>query len=292
MFVKGMVAKGQIDLNGNNIASDSFDSSNPLYSTSGLYDSAKAKDNGDVATNSGLVNSLSVGNANIKGRVSTGPGGSVSVGPNGSVGNAAWVEGGNSGIQPGYVSDDMNMDFPDVSAPFTSGYWIPSSGTVDGTSYNYVLGSGNYLLSSLDKKDVYVDGDAILYVTGNVKLSGNNMIVVGPGASLKMYVGGSSADLSGNGVINLAGKAEDFQYFGLPSNTSLKLSGNAGFTGVIYAPDAAFNLSGGGSNDIDFVGASITSTVTMNGHFHFHYDEDLANLGGGGNYVITSWNEL
>src|SRR2546422_6550719 len=38
------------------------------YSTNGRYDPAKAKDEGDVATNSGLVNTINVGNADIKGR--------------------------------------------------------------------------------------------------------------------------------------------------------------------------------------------------------------------------------
>lgn len=93
LFAKGLVAKGQINMNGNNIEADSFDSTDSLYSTGGQYDAAKRKDNGDVATNSGLVNSLSVGNANIYGKVSTGPGGSVSIGNNGAVGDASWHAG-------------------------------------------------------------------------------------------------------------------------------------------------------------------------------------------------------
>src|SRR6185369_2222809 len=42
MFAKGMVAKSRIDLNGNNIHTDSFDSTDPLLSTFGLYDATKA----------------------------------------------------------------------------------------------------------------------------------------------------------------------------------------------------------------------------------------------------------
>ncbi|HAV61175.1 MAG TPA: hypothetical protein DCY13_02280, partial [Verrucomicrobiales bacterium] len=137
-FTKALAAKGQIDLMGNNVATDSFDSSDPNYSTNGLYTAARRKDNGDVATNSGLVNSLSVGNADIRGRVSTGPGGSVSIGASGAVGNAAWHAAGNNGIQPGYATDDMNVNFPDVVAPFTIGL-PPAPGIVGGTNYNYVL---------------------------------------------------------------------------------------------------------------------------------------------------------
>ena len=120
-FPKGMIAQEDINMNGNNVATDSFDSADPVYSTGGLYDAAKAKDNGDVATNSGLVNSLNVGNADIKGRVSTGPGGSVAIGPNGVVGDAAWHAGGNRGIQPGYSSDDMNVAYQEIQSPYASG---------------------------------------------------------------------------------------------------------------------------------------------------------------------------
>jgi len=65
IFTKGMVAKKSIDLNGNSIYSDSFDSTDPLYSTNGTYNSGRSKDNGDIAVNSSLTNSLNVGDAEI-----------------------------------------------------------------------------------------------------------------------------------------------------------------------------------------------------------------------------------
>src|SRR2546425_1095446 len=58
MFTKAMVAKGNINLSGNNVTTDSFDSGNTNYSTNGHYDSTKAKDGGDVATDSSVTNSL------------------------------------------------------------------------------------------------------------------------------------------------------------------------------------------------------------------------------------------
>lgn len=294
-FMKAMVARGQINLNGNNIQTDSFDSSNSSYSTSGQYDATKRRANGDVATNSGLVNSLSVGNADIYGRVATGPGGSVSIGSNGSVGDAAWHTAGNSGIQPGYSTDDMNVSFPDVTAPYLVGL-PPAPGIVGGTNYNYVLSTGDYSMSSLSMSGnsgnrLLVSGDARLYVTGNVSLSGSSSIVIAPGARLRMYVGGSSTSIGGNGVVNGNNNATNFSYYGLPSNTSVSFSGNAAFTGTIYAPSAALSLGGGGNNNYDFVGASVSSTVTMNGHFNFHYDELLGRLNNGATYYVTAWNE-
>ena len=296
MFMKAMVARGQINVNGNNIATDSFDSANSLYSTNGQYDVTKRRDNGDVATNSGLVNSLSVGNADIRGHISTGPGGSASIGPNGSVGNNAWVAGGNNGIQTGYSSDDMNVSFPDVPAPFAVGL-PPAPGNVGGTNYNFVLSSSDYSMSSFSlsgnaNNRMLVTGNARLYVTGNVSLSGSSSIVIAPGARLQLYVAGASAALGGNGVVNGSASATNFSYYGLPSNTSVSFSGNAAFTGTIYAPNAALSLGGGGNNTYDFVGASVSNTVQMNGHFNFHYDELLGRLNNGGGYTVVSWNEL
>jgi len=293
LWAKGMVAKGQIDLNGNNIKTDSFDSSDPSRSDGGLYpisNPGKARDKGDVATNSGLVNSLNVGNADIKGRVSTGPGGSVSIGANGVVGSKAWVESGHNGIEPGYSTDDMNVDFKDVVAPVTN--MTPGGGKVDGTQYDYVLGTGNYNLSNLKNKNVIVTGNAVLHVTQSLQFTGGTGIIIKPGGSLKLYVSASTAKIAGNGVLNLSGNALNFWYMGLAQNTSLDLSGNAAFTGVIYAPNAAFTLGGGGNDMVDFVGASITKTVKMNGHYNFHYDEALAKNGPRSDYLVSSWNEM
>jgi hypothetical protein len=295
LFTKGLVAKGKIDLNGNNIKTDSFDSGDPLYSTNGQYDESKNKDNGDVATNSGLTNSVNVGNANIKGHVSTGPGGSVKIGSNGTVGSEAWVDGGNKGIQEGWVTDDMNVSFPDVAAPYNNGL-PPSGGEVGGTSYHYVLSGGNWQINgdmSLNsQKKVLVTGNATLYVTGDVSLSGNAYFEIATNASLKLFVGGANASIGGNGVLNRTGQAINFIYYGLPSNTSLNLSGNGEFIGVIYAPNANFTLNGGGSEESDFIGASVTKTATLYGHYSFHYDENLARVGPFRSFIITTWDEM
>lgn len=295
MFMKAMVAKGTINMNGNNIRTDSFDSANTAYSSGGQYDPTKAKDNGDVATNSGLANSLNVGNANIFGRVGTGPGGSISIGSNGAVGSRAWQNAGNTGIQAGWSANDMNVAFPDVGTPFSGGYSTPTSGTVDGNNYTYVLNSGNYQLNSLSmsgQNKLIVTGNAVLYVTGNLSMSGQSQIILKDNASLKLYVAGSSASIGGNGVMNPSGNASKFSYWGMPSNTSLAYSGNAAFIGTVYAPNASFSLSGGGNNGLDFVGSSVTATVLFNGHFSFHYDELLGRTGPSRGFIVTSWNEI
>jgi hypothetical protein len=151
----------------------------------------RSRYNGDVATNSGLVNSLNVGNADIKGRVATGPGGSVAIGPNGKVGDEAWhASSTSSGIQDGWATDDMNVDFKNVEVPFTTGYTMPAGGTEDGVNYNYVLGSGNYQLSSFGGS-VLITGDAVLHVTDSINFSGDDSLTIAPGGSLQVYMSGA-----------------------------------------------------------------------------------------------------
>ncbi len=291
LFAKGMVAKGTIDLSGNNIKSDSFDSADPLHSTAGRYDPAKAKAGGDVATNSDVVDSLNVWNADIYGKASTGPGGTVRIGSNGSVGDMAWHTSGKKGIEPGFAADDMNVSFPDPKLPFSGGAFAPSAGG----GYKYLLAGGNYEMAALDMSgndEMYVAGPSVLVIDGNLKMAGRAQITIGPTGSLTVYVVGTSAQVSGNGVANNSGNALNFTYYGMPSNTDISFSGNAGFIGTVYAPYANLTLGGGGSDTSDFAGALIANTVKLNGHYNFHYDENLGRMGARRGYTIISWNEV
>jgi hypothetical protein len=278
-YPKGMLAQSFIDMNGNNITTDSYDSNDPNHSTNGRYDSAKAKMNGDVGTNLTLTNSVSVGNANIKGSVATGPGGTISVGPNGYI--------------TGTVTHDMNVDFPDVVAPFTSAPGLqPGAG-----GYTYTLPPGDTMVGSLSmsgSQNILVTGPgkSRLYITGDLSITGNAFIKLATNATLEIYMGGNSAKIAGNGIANPTGKATAVAYYGLPSNRQLDLSGNAEYTGTVYAPSADFTASGGGNNTYDLAGAIVVKSIKLNGHFHLHYDEALGLMQGDGHYTITSWREL
>ncbi|HXG46689.1 MAG TPA: collagen-binding domain-containing protein, partial [Methylomirabilota bacterium] len=156
------------------------------------------------------------------------------------------------------------------------------------TYYDYILDDGNWELSSLNGS-VYVKGDAVLYVTSSLNISA---LVIKPGETLNLYCAAASASLSGNNTANSDGTADAFIFWGLPTCTSISFSGNASFTGAIYAPNADLVLNGGGNDTVDFVGASVTATARLNGHFNFHYDEALATIGPSRGWIVTSWNEL
>ncbi len=292
---RGMVVLTTINLKGSGVAMDSFDSSNTNYSTRGLYDSKKARDQAQAATLSGATNAITVDNGSIKGMVRTGPGGQVGIGSNGSVGDANWVSSGQPGIESGHFRDDVNFSFSDVSLPPIQSWLPPAPGKykINGVPYKYVLDNTSAWTVAKLADSVYVNGkDVILYVTGDMSLGSGMEIRLAPGASLKLYVGAASATIGGNGIVNGSGQAKDFIYYGLPSNINFSLAANAAFVGQINAPAADFTLGGGGKNTYDFIGACLAKSVTMNGHFNFHYDESLMNTPAPTGFVATSWDEL
>jgi hypothetical protein len=282
-FMHGIAASGFIDLKGRNVVIDSFNSTNLLESTNGRYDPMVATDRGMMAAYLGLTNSLSVGNAKIYGYLWTGTGRSVMIGPQGCVGDKVFVmnPANNGRIQAGHFRDDMEPTFAPVVLPDLAGPYSMSSGDLGGTNYVYLLEGYNYRAPSLTMTSgtMLVTGHATLYVVGGIDIGGTARIVVGPSGSLRLYAGGPTVSFAGNGIVNQTGRALEFQYYGLNSNTALTLTGNGDFRGTVYAPNAEVTLRGGGSGSEDFSGAIVGRTVTMDGQFRFHYDESLAHSG-------------
>jgi len=227
---------------------------------------------------------FNVGNANIWGHALTGPGVTPTTGPNGAIGSVAWNQAGMSGIQPGWVQNDFNVSFPDVQAPFIAAT-PPASGSYNGTNYATVLGNGNYLSSSLGGK-VLVTGNATLYVTGNILFNNGDFLQIVPGASLRLYVGGASASFQT--IVNPNTGAASFLYFGLPTNTSISMSGTSDLTGAIYAPEASVTLTG----SAEIFGAVMAKATSMQGNAAVHYDESLASIPPTRGFIVNSWNEL
>ena len=283
-FQIGIAAITSVNMHGNNITTDSYDSSNTNLFPGGMYNSSNRMDHGDVASLSS--NSFSVGNANIMGKVHMPPGAKqqeVTIGPNGSVGSVAYVTGGSTDFEGGnpspYFAADFNMTFPDVQAPYSGGS-APGTNALTSGDY-YVNGnfSGNLTVASYQ----YVE----LYVTGTFNVS---TVIVQSGGTLVVYIGGPSATL---GTVNNQGNANNFQIYGLPSlNSTISMSGNAEYIGTVYAPEATFKFNGGGTDTLDFQGAVVAKAFDVNGHFNMHYDQNLAREPIAGTYVTSSWTEL
>jgi hypothetical protein len=291
LFPGAITTVTNIDLNGNNVRVDSFDSTLTNASSwrtnlgYGIYDITKARARGDVMTDSSLVGAITVGQANIYGHLDTGPGGTPTVGQNGYVGP---LPQNGSGIQPGYVTDDMNMVFPPVILPNGAGGWpsIPAN--------HVITNSGNYYMIRIDDDLTVNAPNVTIFVDGSISLSGNDSITIGTNASrVSFYVGGPTISATGNATINnQTMNAGVFGLYCLPTVTSINFGGNAAFTGTIYAPQADFQFGGGGNNMYDFVGALVAYSATLNGHANFHYDESLKRNGPGIGYIPYSWKEV
>src|SRR4051812_23203884 len=78
LFRFAFAAVSTIQMNGNGVSADSFDSSNPALSTGGQYDASKTSTNGNVASVYGPVD---FGNHSISGSLFLGPSASSTVAP-------------------------------------------------------------------------------------------------------------------------------------------------------------------------------------------------------------------
>ena len=279
VFTAAIACQGTIRLSGGP-AVDGYNSS------AGGYDPTTNRlANAGIATDSSASPAIYIGNAKVYGPVATGPGGTISI-LNGQVGDVAW-NASQSGIEPGWTNNNMNVAFPPNATP-SGGPFPPPPIVSAGGSNITTLESSTYQLSSFTsthgKEPMVVTGNATLLVTGDFTISGSGYVRIVPTASLTLYIGGALA-ISGGGMVNETTLASHCQIIGLPSNTSIVLKGNSTFYGAINAPQADVTIGG----TADAYGALICRTFTGTGSGNFHYDRALATTNG---LVGCGWIEL
>jgi hypothetical protein len=275
LFSKGMISLTDIDMSGNGVISDSFDSHNTNQSVNGAYSpSFYAGTNGDIAAVDGVVN---LGNHTIGGDLYLGP--------------TAKLESGNI---LGTVYTDWNMQFPEASLPTVETNGSPIAWTVEpSSSVHTFTNSGYYVINdngsinvspgltvTLDVRRTSYSPDAITIQGGTT--NAGTVIMYQQSGSLTL-----NPSASGGAVNN---RPENFVYFGLPGVTEISMGGSATFVGVIYAPNADMKLNGGGSG-MNFVGSLIVKKLTISGHFKLHYDTSLLGYYYG-YYAVGYWEEL
>jgi hypothetical protein len=287
----GIVARGSVTFNGGAYL-DSFDSSNPNYSTKGSYDPTKRKDNGQVIANSGSISLVGGGSSGgIYGYTETGPSGTVTTSGGAKVGDIGFISSSTtSGVESGHRTDDANVDFAPVTAPSTGGTYSPGVGSYNGTNYDYLLQNANYYTSAsmslTGTKKMAIVGNVTLYVNSSFSMAGSSTIYMFPGSSLKLYINGSM-NIGGGGIVNNSQNASNLSIYGL--NTTVEkwaYSGNAAFVGTVYAPNSDFKFSGSAGAS----GSFTANNVFVSGSAGIHYDEHLAPSVRG--YLVSSWNEL
>jgi hypothetical protein len=316
-FEIAMFGNQSIDFANAKIYLDSYDSSDPTKSnwapgaTYGVYDQTKHTSYADIGTDNKTIlnasNATVWGTASIGGNDTSGVSGSANImGHPGDPTNIVT----NFSLTPGEVIAPSTTEEPTSAAyaAVTSVSSIPG-GTVSGVPYDHVIQAGDTVTTvvrvsslALNSQTLFIQGvpgkttDAHIIVSGNINMSSKSQIILDTGVRVRVFVSGD-VSMSGNGVVN-TGPALNFQLYGTTtdlngnptSGNSFKMSGNAQFTGAIYAPTYSFTLTGGGSTG-NFFGAVIANQVTMSGTTQFHYDQALGNGGLVASYKIASWFE-
>jgi Tfp pilus assembly protein PilX len=292
-FLAAVLAKRGVTINGN-VTIDSFDSQDPAFSTDGSWDITKRKDGGNVGSvMSNVVTAIKEsGKADIYGQLATGPGSGASVKGAASAGSLAWVGSGKTGVEPGWLRNDLNVSIPDAPPLQTSYYTsMPSPGDVTLSGHGgtvYYLATSNYQMQSSNRLRI-VDGTVVIHARSGMKLDAKASIEIDPGAKLIIYLGTENTQLNGQGVVNKTGIASNCIIYGQNNCRQIEINGASTFVGYVYAPYADITLNG----NADFIGAVVGDTFQIDGNMSLHYDESLRTPQEGTSvYRTLSWREV
>ncbi len=286
-FTFGILTKGLLNFNGNSATLDSWNSG-----TTGNYNVANRRAHGNIGTD-GLV--LDSGGLSLYGSPSTGPGG-------------VWT--GAAPIQPvapdtgvNAFQADTQVSIPDAALPsnFSS---TPTVISTTGSSIGPITAAGDYSLTTMTKNTTFGSTNVLasavtirVHITNatSINIGGSDNVQIkqpasGPRYTVQLYVDGS-INFSGTQDTNVLSGARpaDLQVYGLPTCTSLVISGNSKTQAVFYCPNAAVSMNGGGHEA--FYGSIVGNTFTANGGIDFHYDETLTGTGVVTGYNLTQWIE-
>jgi hypothetical protein len=307
LFPRGMVVRQTIDADGGNLSLDSWDSMDDGDPSTAIvpYSTTSRRANATLATISTANGAIDIGNGNVYGYILTN-GGTVNAGPTAILtGDFASTE-----FDSQRISNDFEVTaFPTTDLPSSSytNQVTSSLGAVslprvtdtpaaDGTYYyNFAPGAA----MSLNNGTVQINGKVVIMLVNHAGVSamtigGTAGMNIASGAALKVYSNGNISITGGGGLSNGNSEPATCVFFGThvtAGSQSLTLNGNGHTSVALYAPNAAINMSGGGSGG-DFYGAIVGNTVRMNGTTRFHYDEALARLYPGKAWGISKWREL
>jgi len=279
LFNVALGAVGNINMNGNSMATDSWNSHDTNLSNNGVWTSAKTSTNGDVASQTGIVN---IGQHTINGNLYLGP-------------TATYTSSTN--LILGDLDKNYNVNFPDAKLPANAGSAISPS--VNGGTNWLNSNNGIYYVNN-DNKPIAVPAGITVTLIVYAQSFNPTSVTLGGGttnpATIIIYdappSSGGSVSLGGNNVGGAIGATPlNFLFYGLPNLTTIDFHGTSDFIGAIYAPEADLTLGGGGHGS-NLMGAAICRTVTLNGHYDVHYDEALAAWGPAKSFTANSWQEV
>jgi hypothetical protein len=288
-FENAIVSDEPLIMNNQGIYVDSYDSRYESTSTDGLYDATKAAKNGDIATNSELIEASF---ATINGDAFTDQG--------------KIVDGANI---TGEQRDDFSLTLNAITAPD----W-PSYQTISGNGAITMLGGTKASPKRYKMNNLKITGNEVVtfgvppnpdpavpgvetyievWITGDFATSGNGSIAVNKFTNVVFFLEGN-IDIGGGGTMNADSQPGRLQIMCVnpPPNQSreIKIQGNGILVAAIYGPghDVIFGATG---SEGTMWGAITGKSIEMGGKTVIHYDEALAEEGYIVDYRARSWFE-
>lgn len=271
VFQFAVFADQQLNVSGS-ARSDSYDSRLGDYNTNG-----NIGHDGDVGTNATNTGGVTVGGSIfVDGQVVVGP--SVSNPVSVVTGyNASFITGGTSppSDTQDVVSEPYAFPMPDVAVPAgltCSNHTVNGHTTETLSETGGPLGNGTYCyndLTILGGGTFTASGTVTVYLTGDLKVSGNTVVGVTTDPTLMAF------KVSSTGGATLEGT----------------ITGSTQFYGSLYGPKADIDITG----NAEVYGAIIAKTVTVSGSADLHYDKamtertDISNLY---QSTLLSWRDL
>ncbi len=149
------------------------------------------------------------------------------------------------------------------------------------------------LASSVNAGILEIEGDVVLYITGNINLGNSCEIIVKDNSSLTIYLDGDivSGNASSIGTENLSKDALTIQLYGTgEGEQNFDIKAKNEWTGVIYAPNANIDLYANG----DVYGAIVSDSFEFKNGGNYYYDEALSEVSledKGVHFVVERWYE-
>lgn len=292
-FKYGLLSKAALHMSGS-VAADSFDSTDIAKSTNGQYDPAKAGKNATVATLSTDTPAIKVDGGAILSGISE-----LSVGEGGTIDIAHWIS------FTGTKSYNATQDIADVTIPFSPapsgdinvGPWPNQAQTivVNGAQDMSVE---DFKVTASGALTITGSGTLRIYVDGKTTVSGSGKIQISPSPStadlkVEIYVN-DKVNIAGSGVLNNTYRAANCAILGTTNCTDVSITGNSGYIGTVYAPQADVDLTGSSIA----MGAFLGGSVKFSGNTRYYIDESLIGEPTGGSsdstkpYKLTGWTEL
>lgn len=288
-FRLALFGTSNVDMTSQNIVVDSYDSRDNTKSTNGSYDPAKRQSNADIATNGQVINA---GAAHIFGDALTN---------GGSVLNAQNVSGE---VSSDFFQEVLTVKRPTTSADVGTPLFIKGNATINakaGAPSNFEFSGITLTGSDVLRIAGAADGSptyAQIVVTGNFSTSGQARVILDRGVNVRIFLVGD-ADITGSGFLN-SNSPLALQLYGCDRATNpsgaptsygyIKIAGNGGFSGAVYAPNYDIEIKGGGNSD-NIYGAFVGHSIRLTGVQSVHYDEALGDGGLISDFKIVSWFE-